>query len=222
MRRVINFGEQLHGPQTYLRSKLLEYPAPDGHSFLWKRIVQCADQEVLVSLLEALQQGSEFRNLLFLSAVCGGYDGMGRPIGKNGLLKRSARRFIFHAQETVELVCLVAGLKEEKMGLNDFRKHRHLVGNIQNGFLWLTPPNKKHAAGHLSASDASLAKAFVVADGSRRGDDKNAVVSFIADHYEELRPYFQLIYRSSKDIGVSGMQALLATKPVASLSSGAL
>jgi hypothetical protein len=147
---------------------------------------------------------------------------MGKPIGKNGSLKRSARRFAYHALETVDTACFLGGVTETHLSGSSFRKHRGLVNDIQNGFSWLTPPSKSHDVGPLNEKESLLAKAFIVTRGIHRDGAMEPGVHFLAENYEEMEPYFSLIYSAAERNTVNGLRALLATKPELALASGAL
>lgn len=218
--RQVVFGESL-GPFPRLYSELIGYET-DGYSYVWKRILQCADDEILEDILAALRQGSEVRNKLLLLAICGGYDGMGKPMGKNGLLKRSARRFAYHALETVDMACFLGGVGEAQQNSASFRKYRGLLSDIQNGFSWLTPPSKSHDVGPLNEKDSLLAKAFVITKGIQRDGAMEPGVHFLAENYDEMKPYFHLIYSTAERSTVNSLRALLATRPELALASGAL
>lgn len=219
--RKVVFGEYLHGPHKRLYSELVGYDT-DGHLFIWKRVLQCADDQLLEDILDSLRQGSEIRNALLVSAVCSGYDGMGKPIGKNGLLKRSARRFAYHALATVDLACELEGIREKSLNGSSLRHYRGTLTNIRNGFSWLTPPSKAHGTGALTEAESRLAKAFVVTKGTQRDDAMEQGIHFLAEHYDEMESYFPLIHSSAESNTLSGVHALLATKPEMALASGAL
>lgn len=219
--KKIVFGHP-HGPYPRLYSELVGY-GTDGFLHDWKRILECADDELLEDLLASLKRGSEIHNVLLVRAVCGGYDGMGKTIGKNGKLKRSARRFAYHALATLDLACDLEGVGgRRRMSDWEIRRYRWLLQSVQAGFSWLTPPSKTHDTGPLTEDESRLARAFVVTQGTQRDNLMEPGIYFLAEHYDEMKPFFRLIYSSAGRNTLSGLQALLATKPEAALASGAL
>ena len=214
------FGEP-YGAFPRLYSEMIGYQT-DGYYYVWKRILMCADDDLLESILSALKNGNGVRNVILLSAICGGYDGMGKVFGKSGKLKRSARRFAYHAIETIDTVCLLAEVNMDSVAdAVSIRSFRGLALHIQNGFSWLTPPSRTYSNGPLTDEESLLANSFVITGGV--GPDNLMVpgIHLIADNYEELKPYFKLIH-SSNDKSVDRLRALLETRPALALVSGAL
>lgn len=209
-----------HGPFPRLYSELIDYPA-DSYSYDWKTFIQHADDELLEDILSALRKGSERRNLLLVTAICGGYDGMGRLLGSGKRLKRTARRFAYHVIDTIDMLCLVAGVNDLPADSAFLRKSSWLIGYVRESYSWLTPPSKSRPDGPLTDKETLLANAFVVTKGIGRDGSLEPGVRFLADNFDEMEPYFKTIH-SYSEVTVAHLQALLATKPILALSSGAL
>lgn len=215
----IVFGHR-YGPFPRLYSELIEYETGDGLSYIWKQFIENADEPLLEDLLAVLRTGRRTRNTLLISAICYGYDGMTSPLGKSKKLKRTTRRFTYHAMATIDTVCFLEGLGDESKTPLRTTEYVHLIRTIQTGYSWLTPPSKARPDGPLNSEEALLANAFVIANGIGRDGVRESAVQVIADNYEELRPYFKLLYSSEKTS--DGVEAILATTPVIALTAGAL
>jgi hypothetical protein len=220
MTKALNMFGQRHGPFPRLYSELIEYETGDGLSYVWKRFIENADDQILEDLLASLKRGNRMRNILLVSVICYGHDGMTTPLGKSGKLKRTTRRFAYHAMVTIDMICFLGGLGACPKSPLRMTEYTHLIRAIQLGYQWLTPPAKARPNGPLNSDEVLFANAFVVAKGDGVTGVREPVVHAIATNYESLRPYFRAIYASGK--GVDGINALLATMPEPALSEGAL
>ena len=217
--RVMRFGH-VHGPHTRLHSGLLDHQPASGLSFIWRNIIERADDEVLEDILSALKQGDEYRNVILVSAICSGWDGMTSPLSKDKKLKRTARRFAYHCIATIDSA-VPAGTKGNKPEILNQRDYAPLILNMQQSYKWLTPPSRVKPKGRLTEEESLLANVYclVKAHSKRNLDDK--VLQTIADNFDELKKYTGYI-AAMESVSMDSIEKLLGTKPELALAEGAL
>lgn len=215
----MTFGRP-HGPDNRLQSGLKEYAPTSSLNFQWDMVIKYSDDEFREDLLTALREGSGLRNTLLVTAICSGWDGMTSPVSKTRKLKRTARRFGYHAIATIDSVLSRVQIPATSGNVN----HRHywpVISVIQDSYVWLTPPSGAKPNCRLTREESQLANAYCLVRGFGSDAIDYDLVDAVAENYEELSPYFD--YLSSVDeISMDSLHRIMETKPEVALAEGAL
>jgi hypothetical protein len=194
------------------------YAPAHGLKFQWDMVIAHSDDEFRQDLLTALETGDALRNMLLLTVICSGWDGMSSPVSKTRKLKRTARRFGYHAIATIDSV---SNRVQMPLGNVSTRYYWPVTTVIQESYVWLTPPSGAKPKGCLTEEESRLANAYCIVRGLGRDSVDYDVVQAVAQNYEELSPYLDFL-RSSGDVTMDSIYRILDTKPELALAEGAL
>ena len=181
-------------------------------NYLWRNIVERADEAMVRTLERGMANGSPSRNKLVMNAIIDGFDWKGQHFTISGQIKPSSVRFIHHVIATVDVVIRVYGpwdgeyassyLKPVRTSFKDMSK---LTGTRQ---------------GFLNQDGIKVARTFTLAAAlglQLHLDD----IDYFAERYEALEPYLDIII-DRKAMTHRELVPFLEARPEQALAEGVL
>lgn len=210
---------QRPAPLTGIAGELETITSRMGHSYNWRNLLTSADDELLQALHRTMRLDGSTRDQIILNACCEGYDSMGRILGKGGQLKATAVRYMYHALATVDFSLEMS----DALSRNERLTHSTAISPVQYSYRMLTPPTGKRHVRPLTVAETRMAKSICIAKLATdyRQEPTRQSMDYIAEHYDELQPYFSTII-NTKDTRLDFLENLVEVQPASALIGGLL